>query len=123
VRVASVQFEAGDRSKAENWARAEALVDGITGADLVLLPEIWNVGYFSFDRYAAEAEPLDGETVGRLRARSRGANAATSSAAASSRRATAAFTTRASSSILPASCWRSTGRCTCSASRPRRRSC
>jgi len=71
VRVASVQFEAGDRSKAENWARAEALVGGITGADLVLLPEIWNVGYFSFDRYAAEAEPLDGETVGRLRALAR----------------------------------------------------
>jgi predicted amidohydrolase len=71
VRGASVQFEAGDRSKAENWARAEALVDGITGADLVLLPEIWNVGYFSFDRYDAEAEPLDGETVGRLRALAR----------------------------------------------------
>ena len=71
MRVASVQFETGDRSKAANWVRAEGLVDGITGADLVLLPEIWNAGYFSFDHYAAEAEPLDGETVVRLRALTR----------------------------------------------------
>lgn len=33
------------------------------GADLVALPEMFNVGYFSFDRYAREAEPLDGPTI------------------------------------------------------------
>ncbi|MFT4945208.1 MAG: putative amidohydrolase [Halovenus sp.] len=33
------------------------------GADLVVLPELFTVGYFAFDSYAREAEPLDGETL------------------------------------------------------------
>jgi predicted amidohydrolase len=36
------------------------------GADLVCLPEMFNVGYFAFDSYAREAEPLDGQTLGRI---------------------------------------------------------
>jgi predicted amidohydrolase len=75
MRVVSIQMEIGDRTKAENLARAEGLIRRAVGADLVLLPEIWNVGYFSFDKYAAEAEPLEGETVARLRAAARAANA------------------------------------------------
>lgn len=71
MRIASIQFEAGDRPKAENLARAEALIERVERADLILLPEIWNIGYFSFDRYAAESESLEGETVARLRALAR----------------------------------------------------
>lgn len=36
------------------------------GADLVLLPEVWNVGYFAFDEYDTCAEPIDGPTATRL---------------------------------------------------------
>lgn len=36
------------------------------GADLVVLPELFTVGYFAFDAYAAAAEPLHGPTVERL---------------------------------------------------------
>ena len=75
MRIVSIQMEVGDRDKAENLARAQALIRRSEGADLILLPEIWNVGYFSFDRYAAEAEPLEGETVAHLRAAARAANA------------------------------------------------
>jgi predicted amidohydrolase len=32
------------------------------GADCVVLPEIFDVGYFAFDAYARHAEPLGGET-------------------------------------------------------------
>ena len=63
MRVVSIQMEIGDRTKAENLARAEALIRRAAGADLILLPEIWNVGYFSFDKYAAEAEPFLGGTT------------------------------------------------------------
>ncbi|MXV64292.1 carbon-nitrogen family hydrolase [Natronorubrum sp. JWXQ-INN-674] len=37
------------------------------GADLVALPELFTVGYFAFDSYRRYAEPLEGETLGRLR--------------------------------------------------------
>jgi predicted amidohydrolase len=36
------------------------------GADLVVLPELFTVGYFAFDTYARSAEPLDGETLTRI---------------------------------------------------------
>jgi len=37
------------------------------GVDLVALPELFATGYFAFDSYARTAEPLDGETLTRLR--------------------------------------------------------
>ncbi|WP_265110592.1 carbon-nitrogen family hydrolase [Halosolutus halophilus] len=37
------------------------------GADLVALPELFNVGYFAFDRYERQSEPFEGETFTRLR--------------------------------------------------------
>ncbi|WP_049996551.1 carbon-nitrogen family hydrolase [Halococcus sediminicola] len=36
------------------------------GADLVCLPEIFNVGYFAFDAYEQEAESLAGPTLARV---------------------------------------------------------
>ncbi|MFB6135847.1 MAG: carbon-nitrogen family hydrolase [Halobacteriaceae archaeon] len=68
MRVATVQFEPGPDAD----ANVEAAVDRVReaarrGADLVVLPEVWNVGYFAFDAYEAGAEPLDGPTVTRLR--------------------------------------------------------
>lgn len=38
------------------------------GADIVALPELFNVGYFAFDSYARAAEPLTGETLERIAA-------------------------------------------------------
>lgn len=66
MRVASIQMELGDREKKENLARAEALLSKAQGADLILLPEVWNIGYFSFDRYEAESEDMGGETALRM---------------------------------------------------------
>ncbi len=56
-----------DEGKAANLRRAAELIDGVNGADLILLPEIWNVGYFAFDAYGAESEGLSGPTVSMLR--------------------------------------------------------
>lgn len=67
IRVASIQMKMDDGGKAANLRRAAALIDGVDGADLILLPEIWNVGYFAFDAYRAESETLSGPTVSMLR--------------------------------------------------------
>lgn len=68
MKLGLVQFEAGPDPE-ENVGDAISLVReaAADGADLVVLPEIWNVGYYAFDQYAAGAEPLDGPTVTRFR--------------------------------------------------------
>jgi|SRR5579859_207224 len=76
MRVASVQLEIPPgESKEERVERAAVLVEQLTDADLVVLPEIWNVGYFNFEDYAAQAEPLDGPTVRRMAEAARGIGA------------------------------------------------
>jgi deaminated glutathione amidase len=63
IRVACVQMTSR-ADKAANLQRAEALVAraASTGADVVVLPEKWNL-IGSADDYRAAAEPLDGESV------------------------------------------------------------
>lgn len=43
---------------------AMGLAAGIAEVDLIVLPELWPVGFFHFSDYAESAEPLDGPTVG-----------------------------------------------------------
>lgn len=71
MKVASIQFEMGDRSKAENIEYALARLDQTPAVDLILLPEIWPCGFFAFDRYAADSEPLDGPIVTAFRQKAR----------------------------------------------------
>jgi predicted amidohydrolase len=71
IKVASIQMNVGDETKAERIRRAEALLDQVKGAGLVILPEIWNVGYFSFELYEKEAETVDGETSRRMAAKAK----------------------------------------------------
>ncbi|MBW1721543.1 MAG: carbon-nitrogen family hydrolase [Deltaproteobacteria bacterium] len=66
MRIACIQMEVGDRPKSEHIARAEKLLERVEEADLVLLPEVWNIGYFSFDRYRPESEAPGGETAERM---------------------------------------------------------
>ncbi|MFD4875271.1 carbon-nitrogen family hydrolase [Streptomyces sp. NPDC058420] len=42
--------------------RVASLVREQAGADLVVLPELWTTGAFAYERFAAEAEPLEGPT-------------------------------------------------------------
>ncbi|WP_236241633.1 carbon-nitrogen family hydrolase [Streptomyces sp. CC228A] len=51
-----------DESVAARRARAADLVREQRGADLVVLPELWPVGAFAYESFAAEAEPLRGPT-------------------------------------------------------------
>jgi len=69
LRIACLQlgYPPGE-PKTERVPRVVGLIaEAAVGADLVVLPELWSTGYFSFDRYAAEAELLQGQTITTLR--------------------------------------------------------
>jgi predicted amidohydrolase len=69
VRLALAQQEVRAGSLERNVDRAVSAIEraAADGADCVALPEIFNVGYFAFDAYARNAEPLGGPTHERIR--------------------------------------------------------
>ena len=68
MRVASIQMSVVEGDKERTIAKALACIARAGDADLVILPEIWNVGFMSFDRYKPEAEDRKGATLSALRA-------------------------------------------------------
>ena len=64
MKVSAIQLETdGSEPRQERVSRAMALVRAQSGADLVILPELWIPGGFAFTTFADAAEPLDGPTV------------------------------------------------------------
>lgn len=74
VRATLLQIDV-DRAEtpARRRARVAALVRASAGADLVVLPELWPVGAFAADDFAAEAEPVEGPTAEAMSAAARDA--------------------------------------------------
>lgn len=68
MKIALVQVESPDGETVEDRReRVGELVRQARGADLVVLPELWAVGYFAFDDYTTQAEPFDGPTLAAAR--------------------------------------------------------
>ncbi len=67
MRIASVQLKVVEESKEKALEHASQMIRQCQGADLVLLPELWNIGFMSFDRYRSEAEAQEGPTLTLLR--------------------------------------------------------
>lgn len=63
MRVASIQMSVVEGDKEATIVKATKAVYRCREADLVILPEIWNVGFMSFDRYISEAEDKEGPTM------------------------------------------------------------
>ncbi|WP_115863659.1 carbon-nitrogen family hydrolase [Halorussus litoreus] len=68
MRIALAQLDVEAAAVEANCERAEVAIAEAAdrGADLVALPEIFNVGYFAFDAYRREAEPVEGPTLTRM---------------------------------------------------------
>jgi predicted amidohydrolase len=63
MNVASIQMAVVEGDKAATIEKACSGIRRCKGADLIVLPEIWNVGFMSFDRYHSEAEDREGPTL------------------------------------------------------------
>ncbi|KUJ67817.1 acyltransferase [Streptomyces albus subsp. albus] len=74
MRASLIQIGVDPDEPVENRrTRVAALVREQAGADLVVLPELWPVGAFAYQSFAAEAEPLDGPTARAMAAAARDA--------------------------------------------------
>jgi predicted amidohydrolase len=56
MKIASIQMSVVEGDKAATIDKAIENIHRCEGADLIILPEIWNIGFMSFDRYIPEAE-------------------------------------------------------------------
>ena len=67
MKIASIQMSVVEGDKTATIDKAIENIRRCEGNDLVILPEIWNIGFMSFDRYLPEAEDNQGQTLTRLR--------------------------------------------------------
>ncbi len=67
MRIASIQLNVIEESKEKALEHASDMIRRSQGADLVMLPELWNIGFMSYDRYRDEAEAQEGPTLSILR--------------------------------------------------------
>ena len=58
--VASIQMAVVENDKQGTIDKAVENIRRARGADLIMLPELWNIGFMSFDRYMPEAEDRNG---------------------------------------------------------------
>ncbi len=63
MRITSIQLEINERSKGDTLDHTFDLIEKAPPSDLIILPEMWTCGYFSFEHYWKDSEPQDGPTV------------------------------------------------------------
>lgn len=74
TRVALIQLDVSStETPAARVQRAAAMVRGLQGVELAVLPELWHVGAFDLELARAEAQPLDGPVVTAMREAARDA--------------------------------------------------
>lgn len=72
MKIASLQIGIKDgQTKEERIDYVLGKMEESRDADLLLLPELWNVGFFSFDQYDAFSESLDGPTMQAISAKAK----------------------------------------------------
>ena len=65
--IASIQLSVVENDKNATIEKAIERIYKARDADLILLPELWNIGFMSFERYVEEAEDKKGPTLSALR--------------------------------------------------------
>ena len=69
--VTCIQLAMSDQPKEKNVEHALSLIDHAPPSDLILLPEIWPCGFFSFDRYQRDSEAINGPIVTQFKSAAR----------------------------------------------------
>lgn len=68
MKITTIQLEHNDRNtKEERIKNVCRLIEKNSESDLILLPEMWNTGFFSYDKYSENAEYITGDTITALR--------------------------------------------------------
>ncbi len=67
MKVATIQLSVVENDKDATLKKASIAIKQCSDADLIILPEIWNIGFMSFDRYVSEAEDVNGPTMTMLK--------------------------------------------------------
>ncbi len=76
IKVAAIQIWHDDKDTNEDRvARAEKLVDSAADCNLIVLPELWYVGVWSYDVYHQSSEQIPGPVVSRIAEKARKLNA------------------------------------------------
>lgn len=76
IKVGCVQLCHDDKeSNQDRIARAEQLVDSASDCDLLVLPELWYVGVWSYDVYWESSESIKGEIIARFAEKAKKLNA------------------------------------------------
>lgn len=63
MKVSCIQMSAAGEDKDAAIADAVRLIRQCSGSDLIVLPELWNIGFIGFNKYASEAETENGKTL------------------------------------------------------------
>ncbi len=67
MKIASIQLSVVENDKAATLEKAKKAIEASADADLVILPEIWNIGFMSFDSYISKSEDMEGPTPALMR--------------------------------------------------------
>lgn len=72
MKVSSIQLEIKDGcSKVERIKHAMEMIDKCSGDDLIILPELWNVGFFNYSSYKGFSELINGDTASAISAKAK----------------------------------------------------
>ncbi len=52
-----------ENDKVATLKKTRIAVEQCSGSDLIILPELWNIGFMSFDQYVRDAEDINGPTM------------------------------------------------------------
>ncbi|NRA38796.1 MAG: carbon-nitrogen family hydrolase, partial [Planctomycetes bacterium] len=61
--ICCIQAESKCSTAEENIAHVVSLLQDVGDCDLIVMPELWHIGYFAFDQYLATAEAIDGPFI------------------------------------------------------------
>lgn len=63
MKIAILQFDPTKDNFVNNSSRAKSLVLAMQKVDLIVLPELWAIGFMNFDNFKSSAQKIDGELV------------------------------------------------------------